>query len=173
MARGDTVDDERRGAEGHIAAGQDDVLLARLAEMFRADDGPPAVVVELAKQSFGLRTVDAELAALTADSDLDLMAVAVRLGNAEVEPRLLTFEAAGTAVEIEVHVAGRDRRVVGQLIPSGPARIEVRQPAAPEPRSVEADHQGRFVVENVHPGPISLTCHRPGQRPVGTEWTRL
>jgi hypothetical protein len=145
--------------------------------MFRTQDGPPPYAVELAKLSFGLRTVDAELAALVADSGVDADAVAVRAGEPDDGSRLLTFEvgdpaAAGqtAAVEVEISGVGRHRRLLGQLHPPVPATIEVRQPAAPGPRTVDADELGRFLVEEMAAGPFSLTCHRAGLRPVVTAW---
>ena len=132
-------------------------------------DVPPAHVVELAKQLYGLRNLDAELAALTADSAVDPAVVAVRDGGAAT--RLLTFETPDLAIEIEVSGTGRFRRVLGQLEPPGPAVIEIRQPSTPRSRRVDADERGRFVIERVEPGPVSLTCHRAGGRPVSTEWT--
>lgn len=161
----------------HPGEHQDDGSAARLGEMFRTQDGPPSYVVELAKLSFGLRTVDAELAALVADSGVDADAVAVRAGGPDDGSRLLTFEVgdpAGAgqmvAVEVEISGVGRHRRLLGQLHPAVPATIEVRQPAAAVPRTVQADDLGRFLVEQLTAGPFSLTCHRPGQRPVVTAW---
>jgi len=154
-------------------------LSARLRELLERD-APPAMAVVLAKQSFGLRDLDVELAALVADSDVDALAVAVRADDDQgVGPRLLTFEtvAADTgdqlAVELEVSGSGRSRRLLGQLHPPGPARIGVRQPSAEEPRWVDADDQGRFTVEDLRPGPFSLTCQAPGRAPVATAWTAL
>jgi hypothetical protein len=152
----------------------DAALLARLRRMFDHDDHPPAEAVELARQSYGLRAVDAELAALAADSDLDAAAVVVRSDDSGGGPRLISFEAADLAVEVEVTGTGRRRRLLGQLLPAGPIRVEVRHGSSPpEVRWIEVDDRGRFVIENVSAGPISLTCHRPGQRPVATQWTWL
>lgn len=147
----------------------DHVLMARLREMFSVEDAPPPSVIELAKRLYGLRMLDSELAALTADSGVDGLAVAVRGG----ETRLLTFESDELAIEIEVAPSGggRFRRVVGQLVPAGTATLEARQPSAPEPRPVAVDERGRFVIEDVRPEPLSLTCRRPGHRPVTTQWT--
>jgi hypothetical protein len=167
------VDDNGAGPQPLDRTADDDALLARLAGMFREEDPPPAAAVELAKQSFGLRALDAELAALTADSRLDQPAVAVREGRSDAGPRLLTFESAELVVEVEVSGSDEHRRVLGQLLPPGPARIEVRQPAAPAPRWIDADDHGRFVIEDLDPGPVSLTCHQPGRRSVTTEWTGL
>jgi hypothetical protein len=163
------------GATGERAgwAGDDESLADRLAQLFREVDAPPPAVVELARLSFGLRSLDAELATLTADSLVDPLSSTVRAGGPDSGPRLLTFETADLAVELEVSGSGRRRRLLGQLLPPEPARIEVRQPSAPDLRWVDADERGRFVVESVDPGPVSLTCHRPGRRPIATEWTTV
>src|SRR4051812_12717484 len=136
--------------------------MARLRDLLAESDGPPpAEFVAMAKQMFGLRSVDAELAALVADSDADADAAAFAVrGGADA--RLLTFESAGLAVEIEVSGAGRSRRVLGQLVPPGPGTVEARQPALPAPRSAEVDERGRFTLDDLCPGPLSLTCRRDG-----------
>ena len=152
----------------------DNVLLNRLHDMFSAHDAPPATVIGLAQGLYGLRHLDAELAALTGDSAVDGLEVAVRRsGNASGDVRLLTFESAELAIEIEVSGTGRARRVVGQLVPGGPATIEARQPSAPEARHAEADDRGRFEFDSLVPEPLSLTWRRPGSRSVTTEWTGL
>jgi hypothetical protein len=117
------------------------------------------MVTELAKQSFTLRTIDGELAELTADA---------QAGGR----RRLTFEADRLLVELEIDGPRRSRRVLGELVPTGSTLIEVRQPGEPEEYLI-TDEDGRFVIEQLRPGPFSLTCHRSGQRPVCTEWTRL
>jgi hypothetical protein len=167
------VDEERAEAGSLEWASDDDALMARLREMFRQEDEPPAVVVELAKQSFGLRAVDAELAALIADSDVDRDVAAVRLHESGVGRRLLTFETAELVVEIQVGGSGQRRRILGQLLPPDQARIEVKQPSAQQASWIDVDDEGRFVIENVYPGVVSLTCHRPGRRSVTTQWTYL
>jgi hypothetical protein len=145
----------------------DDILMTRLRDLLGPIEAPPPEFVELAKRVFELRTVDAELAALIADSDVEAGAVAVR-GSAET--RLLTFESAGLAIEIEVSGTGRSRRVLGQLVPPGPGTIEARQPSVAGARSVEVDDRGWFVLDDVRPEPLSLTCRRSGAAPVITEW---
>lgn len=147
----------------------DNVLMNRLNDMFTRYDAPPAEAVVLAQGLYGLRELDAELAELTADSAVDGMAVAVRGGDT----RLLTFESAELAIEIEISGTGRTRRVVGQLVPGGPATLEARQPSAPEPVHAEADTRGRFEFDNLAPEPLSLTWHRQGSRPVTTSWAGL
>lgn len=148
---------------------EDDDLMTRLRDVLAAADGPPPAAVALAKGMFGLRTLDAELAALVADSAADAGADAVAV-RGSTDTRLLSFESADLAIEIEVSGAGPVRRVVGQVVPPGGGTIEVRQPGAGRPRSVEVDERGRFTIDDVRPEPLNLTCRRPGARPVTTQW---
>jgi hypothetical protein len=151
----------------------EDELFRRLTEMLSPQHNPPAMVTELAKQSFALRTIDAELAALTADSLVEGTAAAVRRGAQVEMPRLLTFETTGLLVELEIGGSGPARRILGELVPSGPATVELRQPGAAGVRQIDADEDGRFMIEDLRPGPFNLTCRRPGRGPVTTEWTSL
>ena len=145
--------------------GPDERLLAALRELFDRSAPLPPRVVEMAKESYTWRTVDAELAALTSDSLVDQLAGSVRGAEA---PRSLTFEAGDVSIEVEVGGSGTQRRMLGQLVPAQPARIEVSQDDLT--RTVEADEVGRFVVDGLSARPVRLRCHLPGRRPVVTEW---
>jgi hypothetical protein len=153
-----------------------------LAEIFRDADPVPADVMELARQSFALRTLDAELAALVEDSAAsadDPAAQPLTVRGALPERRQLTFQFhdeqtdEDLIIAVEVESRNRRRRLTGQLAPQGPAYIEVRQPAVPRARRVDVDRLGRFVVDDVLPGPASLTCRRAGAPSVATQWTLL
>ena len=145
--------------------GPDERLLAALRELFERSSPLPPRVVEMAKESYTWRTVDAELAALTSDSLVDPLVGSVRGAGA---PRSLTFQAGDVAIEVEVAGSGAQRRMLGQLVPAQPARIEVSQDEVT--RTVEADEVGRFVVDRLSARPVRLRCHLPGRRPVVTEW---
>ncbi len=90
----------------------------------------------MAQASLVLHTIDADLAAITYDSDLDPDRLAVVRGGQSA--RLLTFETPDIAVEIESEVVGTRRRLVGQLIPAQTAELEVRHL-----RGVPDHHCGR------------------------------
>ena len=145
--------------------GPDERLLAALRELFDRSAPLPPRVVEMAKESYTWRTVDAELAALTSDSLVDPLVGSVRGAEA---PRALTFEAGEISIEVEVVGSGPDRRMLGQIVPPQPARIEVRQDDLTW--TVEADEVGRFVVDGLGTRPLRLRCHLAGRRPVVTEW---
>jgi hypothetical protein len=144
----------------------DERLLAELRDLFERGDPPPASVMEAAKESYGWRTVDEELAALTMDSLVDRPLAGVRGSG---EPRALRFEAHDLTIEVEVSgSAPQRRRMLGQLVPAQRASIEVSLPGGSS--SVEADELGRFAVEGLRSQPMRLRCHLAGHGPVATEW---
>lgn len=104
--------------------------------------------------------MDAELAELTSPNQL-----------AEVRslrtPTLLTFEAPSLTVELEVLEAATGRRLLGQFVPPVPGQVEVRHGG--RTTTVAADEVGRFSVDDVAEGPVSLLC-TAGSRVVQTDW---
>ena len=137
----------------------------------RADPVPPAVIAA-AKASFTWRTIDSELAELVTDS-ADSLSVGSGAGvRGESAPRLLTFEAAGLNVEVEVAGSGATRRLVGQLVPMTRADVVVRWNTGST--STTADDLGRFVVTDVPAGLVSLAVQRPTEeKPVLTSWVSV
>jgi hypothetical protein len=137
------------------ASEEDERLLLELRAIVNHGDPVPRAVIDAAIASFTWRTIEAELARIVFDSAVDQEVLAVVRGGAE--PRLLTFEAPGLSVEVEVAPVGPRRRLVGQLIPPQPARIEVRH--ADGTLTVTADRLGRFHAAEVSAGLVSLRCH--------------
>ncbi len=168
---GDPAAPESGEAAASLAALDDDGLLAALRNMLGRDQPPPGWSADLAKASYGLRAVDAELAMLTSDSGQASAPSAVRSGSA---PRLAVFDADGLSVEIEIEPGARagSWRLVGQLTPAAPARIQVRQQRA-EPTWIDADDRGRFTTDQLAAGPLSLVCVRDGRPAAVTEWIAI
>ncbi|MDM4719445.1 hypothetical protein QTQ03_07470 [Micromonospora sp. WMMA1363] len=144
----------------------DDDLLVRLGNLLAEVDPVPAPVLASAIASYDWRTLDTELARLVDDSP---SAVA---GVRGAGARLLTFRADMLTIEVEMSRI-RDRlRIVGQLVPPQPARVRVEQLDADA--GTDADVLGRFMLENVAPGPTRLVCTPGDGGPaVFTEWTVL
>lgn len=133
----------------------DAILLAELAAVLREYTVPPREVVEAAKQSFPWRTVDAELAALTFDSLLDAEPV---LARSAAQPRILTFEAPGLTIEVEVDTGRSARRMLGQLVPGQAAELELRS-GGEVVTTGTADQLGRFTLPlPVSRQRVSLRC---------------
>lgn len=140
------LDDEGWATDTEVEA-----LQTRLADLLGPMLAPPVEAVEAAKESYGWRVLDAELARLTRDS---LVAADPIRTRTEAEPRTLTFEAGDRTVEVDV-IAGPDgRRVVGLLEPAGGADVAVLVDEMDAPAPVTAtvtatsstDALGRFVV---------------------------
>ncbi|HEY5201436.1 MAG TPA: hypothetical protein VIJ31_11060 [Acidothermaceae bacterium] len=144
-----------------------DPMYATLRNVIDHADPVPQAVVDAARATYTWRTIDAELAELTADS---AMATAgVRSASA---PRLLTFEGAGVEVEVEVAHTGSTRHLSGQLVPMGPAQITVRWSNGSH--ETTADDLGRFAVDRVPAGSVSLAILRTGaDQPIVTSWISI
>ena len=141
----------------------------RLHSLVLEDDPVLAEVLSSAKSSFGLRSIDDELAALVYDSLTDdELLVSVRSGGRTV--RQLTFEARDLALELEVSGA---RYLVGQVVPPQAATVELRHRGGTA--EMETDELGCFHVPAVPDGPVSFRWHpaAPGARPVATSWFTL
>ena len=143
---------------------RDDDLLAELRDIAARMDSVPDEVVAAARSAFAWRTMDAELAELVEDAQ-DKQLLGVRSDDLST---LLSFESPALGVEVEVLVAGSRRRLLGQLVPGQPGRVEVRHAAGRI--EVPADEVGRFVADDIPPGPVSLRCHAAGGRLVETDW---
>ncbi len=149
----------------------DEGLLAALREVIGRDQPPPDWSAELARSSYDLREADASLAALISDSGLATAHSVVRSGTA---PRLAVFDTGDLSVEIEIERGARagSWRLIGQLTPAASARIKVR-PQRAEPSWVDADNRGRFAVDQLPGGPLSLICLRDGMPAAVTEWIAI
>ena len=161
------MDEQRTGTDRP----DDAALLAELREMLDRVDPVPAWLEDLARLSYDLRTQDLEVAELVADSQVDRPAVAVRAEAAAAEPRLLSFEADGLLIDLQVSHRGRSQELAGQLVPGGRALVELRQPGRPV-RRAEADELGRFGLESDAEVPFSLLVRRRGSAPVASTWLR-
>src|SRR5436190_5273614 len=128
MARSEHRGSAMSDASNDIGPGEAE-MLAELQSVIDQVDGPPDDVVAAAKASFTWRTVDAELAELTFDSLVD--EEAGTLVRSAEQPRLLTFSAGDVEIEVEATLAGHRYRLLGQIVPSGPGQLAVRQPAGP------------------------------------------
>lgn len=142
-------------------------LLGELRNVVEQADPIPDHVVAAAKAAFIWRTIDAELAELAADSTLST--TATRAADAA---RLLTFQANAVEIEVEVAATGATRRLTGQLVPPSAAAVSVRWAAGS--LEAQADELGRFTVEAVPAGTVSIAITRPGDlRPVVTSWVSI
>jgi hypothetical protein len=152
----------------------DDVLLADLGRVLRAADPVPPDVALAARSALAWLRLDAELAELAYDSLLDESWLAGVRGAVAEQPRLMTFTTDDVSLEVQVSLVVMRRRLVGQIVPPQPARVDVRHESHPDAvMTAAADHLGRFIVDDVDAGPISLRCRLLGggeERVIETDW---
>jgi hypothetical protein len=155
------------GAE--VAAADDDDaafddLLDQLRAIGESIDPTPSLVTDLAYAAFETRDLDAELAALTADSALDT-AHLVR-GAAVASPRMISFEAESVTVELQVERGDDAAQLRGFVVGATGVTLET----ATDRRPVQLDEHGWFLIEDVPFGALRLRLKRPDGRSVSTEW---
>jgi hypothetical protein len=149
---------------------RDDELERRLRALATEADPPPELVVESAKAAFALRDLDAELAELVADSAVDDPAVLTRAVVSDV--RMLSFECGDVVVELDVEADPLSRRVrlSGLAVGAVGAVVLVRTDGR---SSVDLADGGRFVADDVEPGPLRLELTTPDGRRVTTSWIHV
>lgn len=154
-----------------------DPLLDELGALFDRADAPPQHVVAAAVAApevvSAWRDLDAGLLFLLDDTALQADPVGVRSGGG---PRLVTFGAGEgddeCSVEVEVGVEPSGTlRLVGLVVPTGPASLDVRHPGGSV--NVDVDDLGRFRAAGVPAGPLSLVLHLHGERTAATEWVTV
>jgi len=138
----------------------DDELLDALGALLRRADPTPEAVRLAATASLAWRDPDAALAVLVAEHEQ-----ATVRGPA---PRLFTFEVGEMSIDLEVTSDARRVRLVGQLVPTGPAMVTVQHPDGTS--QVPADELGRFVVTDVAGGLMRICCTPYGATRLCTEW---
>ncbi|WP_119731334.1 hypothetical protein [Thermomonospora amylolytica] len=141
-------------------------LLELVSAAFRAAEPVPDAVSAAARTALGRRVPGAVRARLVSDDDLR-PAPALR-GPA---PRLLTFDGGGRTVEVELTPTGQVYEIAGRLLPRTAAQVRVRHTDGEIAGQVGPG--GRFVVDGVPPGLVSLLFRLPDGASVVTGWVRL
>jgi hypothetical protein len=149
----------------------DDELEAELRRLAADREPVPAQLYQAAVDAFSWRDIDAEIAELVYDSLLDAGEASLVRGPAG--QRLVSFEAGGLTIDVEVTSSGPGRTVMGQIAPPQRATVDIRHPR--DTVTVEADELGRFWSGPLPPGPASLRLRPPpGAGPaIVTDWISL
>lgn len=151
-----------------------DPLLDELALMFDVIDPVPehvlAAALAVPEVISAWHQLDSGVLEVLDDTALQRVPAGVRSGGG---PRLVTF-GSGTGpddctIEVEVGVEpSGSLRLVGLVVPAGPGELEVRHPAGRLRAPV--DELGRFRVNGVPAGPLSLVLHGIDERTTTTDW---
>ena len=169
-----TEADGHRDAHGNgdvdsaTAADRDDGLVDRLRRVAAEADPVPAAVLAAARAAFDLRTLDADLAELVADSR-DSAALVRGPGGR----RQLAFAAGAVTLDVEVTEDGTRRRLLGSAEgTTGPVTAHSSR-AGVAPVTADLDEAGRFLLDGLAAGPTRLSCPGAAGRAVVTAWAVL
>lgn len=143
----------------------DHELLARLARIADRIDPVPELAYEMGRAAFELGQVDAELAELVRDSAVEALA-GVR---GDPTPRLLSFEAADLALDLQVVPHADRRSILGQVIGAA-AQVSVQTAEGTFPATVGP--QGLFRLDDLPSGRIRVHVISAGTGYV-TSWAGI
>ena len=144
----------------------DDRLMTALAEALQAERDVPREFIEAGQAAFTWHSIDAELAALTFDSETETMAAAVR--SAEPAPRFLTFTAADLTIGLEI---GQDE-VIGQIVPPQPGHVDAYSVHGAA-LTATVNEIGFFIIRSLPASPFRLHCQADSGISVLTAWITL
>ena len=144
----------------------DDQLMAALAEVLQTERNVPRDFIEAGQAAFTWHSIDAELAALTFDSETETMAAAVR--SAEPTPRFLTCTAAHLTIGLEI---GQDE-VIGQIVPPQPGHVDAYPVQGPA-LTATVNKIGFFLIRSLPASPFRLHCQAENGVSVLTIWITL
>jgi len=146
------------------ATWSDDELEQRLRAVATEVDPVPELVLEQARAAYTLRDLDAELAELVLDSDVDTGAALVR-GDDDL--RMLAFRSDRLSVELEVSRTGGRWSLRGLTVgATGAVDIETTEGTV----SAALDERGRFATDDLAPGSLRLHLTAEDGSRVTTSW---
>ena len=147
---------------------RDEEIGEALRQLLAVADAVPPAQRAAASAALGWRDLDAQLAALTADSLAGAPAAAVRAAPAG-PARLLSFATGDLTIDLEVTTGHGGVSVLGQLAPAGADRVLVEYPGGS--RGTGADELGRFAVRGLPAGWLRVRVEG-GPAWSHTEWFR-
>jgi hypothetical protein len=154
----------------------DEALLAELGDALGAAREVPPAFIAAGQAALAWRTVDAELAELTHDSDPGASlagtgAAEASLAGTRADPaalRYLSFSADHLSIEMEV----APEALLGQVVPPQSGHIEVQNPDG-SARAVSVDEVGWFVIEPAPHTMFRMRLSASDGTVVITQWVTL
>ena len=153
-----------RQSEGDLPI-EDRQWLVTLREAMTEIDFVPTSVLDAARAAFSWRTIDAELAHLTYDSETSAAMAGARSQQAAL--RAMTFASSSFTIEIQVEPT----MLLGQLIPApeaGDLTVTMQDGGS---FGVPYDELGCFTIDPKPDGVFRLQL--PGKAAVVTDWISL
>lgn len=145
----------------------DEDLLVRLGTVAAQADPVPDLVLDLARLTWTTRSLDAELLTLVEQTT----GIPVGVRSTAVQPRVLTFEGADVALDVQVEHAAGGVRLVGQVLPFplDGGRVTVEQPDGAVV-SARVDDLGGFRADGLGHQLLRVRVVLEGRRAFATPW---
>ena len=145
----------------------DQALLTRLGSVAAQADPPPSMAFELGRAAFATRDLDAELMQLVEEMTGELAGVRSTMTH----PRVVSFEGAGVALDLQVISDRGHVDVVGQVIAAphqgGVVRVESADGSV---RVAQVDQHGGFVVHGLPESMLRLRVELTRHNAITTPW---
>lgn len=149
---------------------QEDPLFIQLRSVAEQADPVPEFVYEAARAAFLLRRLDAELAELVMDSNVDSGAVLVRGSATEDQVRMLSFETESVSIDIQVTTTDGSRTLL-VLVHGASGEVGIETSLGRTRETI--DEHGRFTVSQVPAGTVRLHLTADNGSAVTTSWVSL
>lgn len=141
-----------------------EALMDRLRFIAGDVDAPPPLVADLARAALETRDLDAELAVLTADSDIDTLEL---VRSVAVAPRMVSFETDAVTIELQLDRHETSLTLRGLVVgAAGSIMIET----ADRQLDATVDDRGWFLVEDIPVGALRLRFAASDGSHVSTPW---
>jgi hypothetical protein len=134
----------------------DKQLLDALGQSLAASRNVPPAIITAARNAYGWRTFDTELAQLIYDSGRD-RDLALSRQSETAAARAFTFASADLTIEIEAS----DDSLLGQVVPVQQGSVQI-QTSTGEVMTAALDELGCFTVRPIPAVPFRLHCRTAG-----------
>lgn len=152
----------------------DELVISQLRALVSEVDPVPPLVSAAAKAALGWRRLDADLAELLSDST-DARELALARGPG-APVRSVSFRSERLTIDIDFHVDGDRRTLLGQLSPPAAVTIEVQRADDAQVTVAASDSLGRFRALVVAGRPIRLRVlggERGAAGVIETSWVSI
>jgi len=155
-------------ADADFAGPAEEALAEELRRIAVEADPVPDLVLEAARAALSLRRLDAELAEMVHDSDIDGFAsVRGAADDAGGDVRMISFEAPGMVISAQISRSGTTCSLLGQVAGVEPTSVALQTPRDEYP--AELANAGMFRLDTVPAGPVRLVVATPTRAVVG-DW---
>jgi hypothetical protein len=146
----------------------EEALGEQLRQLALEADPVPDMVYEAARAALALRRIDAELAAMVHDSQVDGMAgVRGPLDDSEGEVRMLEFSSPGLSISAQISTSATGRSLLGQVAGAEVTSVSVQTPQGEH--VAEIAESGVFRLAELPSGSVRLLIGTPSGNVVG-DW---